>query len=426
MKQNHFNRRDFLKAAGFGSLAALGTGMIPTNTLSAVNNAEPMKITKIEAVKPRSDLRIDGSRPNYLWVRLYTNNGIVGIGETYPFINGHIGILKDLAYLFIGKDPRDIERLWRDALVRISYYPVGGSDIRILTAINIAQWDILGKALGVPIYRLLGGKAQRKLRIYNTTTNYWTINDMKPEKDIENITKFLLNRGIKAIKIYPYAEVGGRNNGNYISPADLENCLGWIKRIRDTAGYEMDIGLDLSGRWNLACALRIAESLEPYRIMWLEDVMLQDNVQSYAILARETSIPICIGERCATRYQFREMFESKAVDIVMYDLTWCGGISEAKKISDMADAYYIPTAPHTCGGPVLWYASIHTATALTNFFIMESCYHFYHHEYPYFIKNVPVPEDGFVTVPEGPGLGIEFRPEPFERGDVIVEKIAEI
>jgi galactonate dehydratase len=110
----------------------------------------------------------------------------------------------------------------------------------------------------------------------------------------------------------------------------------------------------------------------------------------------------------------------------MYDLTWCGGFSEAKKISDMADTYYIPTTPHTCGGPILWFSSIHTGAALTNFFIIESCYHFYNRQYPYFIKNVPVPVDGFVTPPEGPGLGIEFRNEPFERGDAIVEKIAEL
>ena len=120
------------------------------------------------------------------------------------------------------------------------------------------------------------------------------------------------------------------------------------------------------------------------------------------------------------------MLETKAVDVVMYHLTWCGGISEAKKISDMADAYYIPTAPHTCGGPILWFSTIHTATALTNFFIMESCYHFYNFWYPYFIKKVPVPKGGFVTAPEKPGIGIEFRPEPFERGDAIAETIAQV
>ena len=429
------NRRIFLRGSAL-SAAALGTAAfrsaLPSRlNAAAIQSAEPMKITKIEAVRFRRDLKIDGGAVPWMWVRLHTNTGIVGVGETYPFTEGQVGILKDLEERswmgkILGRDPRDIESTWRDVFQQIAFNGWGGSDMRILTAINIAQWDILGQALGVPVYLLLGGKAQQKLRVYNTYTDYWTINNMKMETDTERIVRFLLDRGIKAIKIYPYEKIAARTGGTYISPADLENALDWIKRIRDTAGNEMEIALDLSSQWNLPCALRIARSLEPYRIMWLEDVLLQDNMQSYAVLARETSIPICISERLATRYQFREMLEAKAVDIVMYDLTWCGGISEAKKISDMADTYYIPTAPHTCGGPILWFSTIHTATALTNFFIMESCYHFYNYQYPYFIKNVPVPKDGFVTAPEKPGLGIEFRPEPFESGDAIVETIAQI
>jgi len=120
------------------------------------------------------------------------------------------------------------------------------------------------------------------------------------------------------------------------------------------------------------------------------------------------------------------MFELRAVGVVMYDVTWCGGISEAKKISDMADTYKIPTAPHTGGGPILWFSSIHTATSLTNFYIMESVYHLYNDLYPHFIKNVPVPVNGYVTAPDGPGLGIELRDEPFRNGDAVVETIAEL
>lgn len=432
----HPNRRNFIKVASLGSLTGLvsatpATGALPPDAVSAIKGLEPTKITKIEAVKFRKDLKIDGERPPWMWVRLHTNAGIVGVGETYPFTEGQIGTLKDLEERswmgkILGRDPRDIERTWHEVFEQMAFNVEGGAEMRILSAINIAQWDILGKSLGVPIYRLLGGKAQQKLRVYNTYTSYWTINNMQMETDAEKIVRLLLDRGIKAIKIYPYEKVGARNGGTYISAADLDHCLDWIKRIRDTVGDEIEIALDLSSQWNLTCGLRIARSLEPYKIMWLEDVLLQDNMQSYATLARETSIPICISERLATRYPFREMLESKAADIVMYDVTWCGGISEAKKISDMADTYYIPTAPHTCGGPILWFATIHTATALTNFFIMESCYHFYNYQYPYFIKNVPVPQDGFVTPPEGPGLGVEFRPEPFERGDAVVETIAEL
>jgi len=416
MKQNQMNRRHFLKQASLGSLASVGlTGLITSDTVSAVGDAEPMKITKIEAVRIK--------KYNWTWVRLSTNIGIVGIGETYPLANTQIGALKDFSRMLIGRDPREIERIWKDMYSRASFYVTGGAEMRIISAVNIALWDILGKALGVPVYKLLGGKAQEKLRVYDT---YHGINNMRLEEDVEKITRFLLDRGIKAIKLFHYNPLKNENKGSYISPVDIEKHLGLIKRIRKEAGYEMEIGMEFNGGWNLPCALRIAESLEPYRIMFIEDILFPDNMQAYSVLARETSIPICISERLATRYQFREMLESKACDIVMWDVTWCGGISEAKKISDMADTYYIPTIPHTNGGPVLWLSSIHTATALTNFFIMESCYPNYNSRYPDYVKNFPVPENGFVTAPEEPGLGIEFRKEPFENGDAIVETIAEM
>ena len=151
MKKNHVNRRNFLKTAGMGSLAAMGAGVVPVETLSAIKNIEPMKITKIEAVRFRRDLRIDGSRVNWTWIRLHTNNGIIGIGETYPRIESQIGALKDNARRILGRDPRDIERIWRDLYGGMSFNVTGGAEMRILTAINIAQWDILGKAIGVPV-----------------------------------------------------------------------------------------------------------------------------------------------------------------------------------------------------------------------------------------------------------------------------------
>ncbi|PYV39192.1 MAG: hypothetical protein DMG06_23830, partial [Acidobacteria bacterium] len=151
------DRRNFLKTAGLGSLAAMGSskavpGSVPPETISAIKNIEPMKITKIEAVRFRPDLKIDGHGVVWMWVRLHTNNGIVGVGETYPFTEGQVGMLKDLEERswmgkILGRDPRDIEATWRDVFAQIAFHGWGGSDMRILTAINIAQWDILGKAL---------------------------------------------------------------------------------------------------------------------------------------------------------------------------------------------------------------------------------------------------------------------------------------
>ena len=414
-------RRDFLKAAA----------LLPwTQRIeAAAASAGPMKITKIDAVRFRPDLRMQGVSPNWTWVRLHTDTGIVGLGESYPNHVANIGALRQLAPMVLGKDPTQIERLWQDLFYRISYQPWGGAETRMLTAINIAQWDILGKASGLPLYKLLGGKAQEKLLVYNTM-NGWTINGMREHDYPEKITEFLLGRGIKAIKLYPYdrgpVNAFARHGGTFISQSDLKKSLEPIQRIRKAAGDEMEIALDLSSKWNLPCSLQIAHSLEPYGIMYFEDPMLPDNLEAYSTLARETSIPVCISERLATRFRFREMFELRAVDVVMYDVTWCGGISEAKKISDMADTWKIPTSPHTGGGPILWFASTHLASSLTNFYIMESVYHLYNDLYPHFIKNVPVPVNGYVTPPDGPGLGIELREEAFRNGDAVVEPIAPV
>jgi len=412
-------RRDLLKAAA----------LLPwtRQAEAAAAAVGPMKITKIDAVRFRPDLRMQGVSPNWTWVRLHTDTGLIGLGESYPNHNANLGALKELAPMVLGRDPTRIERLWQDLFYRISYQPWGGAETRMLTAINIAQWDILGKASGLPLYKLLGGKAQEKLLVYNTM-NGWTINGMREHDYPEKITEFLLGRGIKAIKLYPYdrgpVNAFARHGGTFITQAELKQSLDPIQRIRKAVGDEMEIALDLSSKWNLPCSLQIARSLEPYGITYLEDPMLPDNLDAYASLARETSIPICISERLATRFRFREMLEARAVDVVMYDVTWCGGISEAKKISDMADTYKIPTSPHTGGGPILWLASIHTATSLTNFYIMESVYHLYNDLYPHFLRNVPAPVDGYVTAPEAPGLGIEVRDEPFRNGDAVVETIA--
>ncbi|MFC1541203.1 enolase C-terminal domain-like protein [Candidatus Latescibacterota bacterium] len=418
------NRRDFMKTAGLGSLAALGAGTLPSETLAAIDNTEPMRITQIDAIRFSDSIKVGGGsggsgEAEFCWVRLHTDKGITGIGETYPFSNGELGVLRDYTNRFIGRDPRDIDGIWQSFYHSMAMRNAGGADMRILSALNMAQLDILGKACGLPLYRLLGGRTRSRVKVYNTTTNYWAINNTRMGPDTVQIVKFLLERGITAMKIYPFSA-----RGTYITGAEIERGLDWIRDIRETAGNEMDICVDCWGRFDLPSAQRIAKALEPYDILYLEDVMLMNNAKSYAQLAAETSVPICMSETLATRYEFREFLELKACDVVMYDLTWVGGISEAKKISDMADTYFIPTSPHTCGGPLLWYSSIHLTTALPNFLIMESNYWKYTHQFPYFVNNVPVPEKGHVSAPELPGLGVEIKPEIFKNGDAIVETVA--
>ena len=411
------SRRTFLYYAG--------AAWLPASLRSALNT-EPMKITRIDAVTFRKEIRIGGGSggaegAEFCWVRLHTDKGLIGTGETYPFHQGEVGALRDYAPTLIGRDPRDIDGIWRAFYHRMAMRNAGGADMRVLSAVNMAQLDILGQASGLPLYRLLGGKTRRRVRVYNTTTDYWAINETKMGRDTMKIVQFLLDRGITAMKIYPFSAPD-----LYLSNQALDTGMSWIREIRDKVGMKMDIAVDCWGRFDLPSAQRIAKALEPYHILYLEDAMLMNNAQAYAQLARETSVPICMSETLASRYEYREFFENKACDVIMYDLTWCGGPSEAKKISDMADTYFIPTSPHTCGGPLLYFCSIHLCMALANFLIMESNYWKYTHQYPYFVNNVPVPQDGHVAAPEAPGIGVEIRPELFRNGDAVVETVAKV
>ena len=421
------SRRGFLRRASAGSLAALAAARLPAPLQAAIDNTEPMKIIRIEAVTFRKDLHIGGGSggsedgAEFWWVRLHTDRGVVGTGETYPFSQAEVGALKEHAELILGKDPRDIDGIWRALHFETTMRTTGGADMRVLSAVNMAQLDILGQAAGLPLYRLLGGKTRSRVRVYNTTTDYWAINDMKMGRDTMKIVRFLLDLGITGMKIYPFEAPD-----HYLSNKALEQGMRWIHEIRDGVGNDMDICVDCWGRFDFPSAMRIAKALEPYNIMYLEDAMLSGNAGTYARLAAETSVPVCISETLATRYEYREFFEQKACDVVMYDVTWCGGPSEAKRISDMAETYMIPTSPHTCGGPLLYISSAHLATALPDLLIMESNYWKWAHQYPYFVNNVPVPKEGHVTPPELPGIGAEIKPEIFRNGDGVVETVAKI
>jgi L-alanine-DL-glutamate epimerase-like enolase superfamily enzyme len=357
-----------------------------------------------------------------MWVRLYTDNGIVGVGETYWNTEAQVGVLRDKKNLILGHDAIEMTT-FMDNIRNDSWGGSSGADMKIISALNMAQWDILGKAANMPVYKLLGGKYRPEQRLYNTSN---AVAGMTMEKDAEKMTRFFMDKGIKGVKIWPYDAIASKNKGSYISPSEREKCLDWIKRIRNTAGKDFEIGIEFHTRWNLPSALNIAKDLEPYDIMWLEDILGEDNMDSYSILCRDTSCPVAVSERLATKYRYREVFERKAADIIILDIAWCGGISEAKKIVDMADAYYIPFATHNYGGPVLWISSLHLGTAVKNCYITESNWEMYTNVFPYFIKNTPVPVNGFVSPPEGPGLGIEFSDEPIRNGDARIEIIGEI
>ncbi len=433
------NRRSLLKGLGVAAAStALGmwreeshaenSNLQREKTPGKVrDNADSLVITKVESIKFSDKINIGGGsggdgKAEFCWVRITTNTGIIGMGETYPSIEGELGALRDIAATYlIGKDPRDIDKIWKEIYKYQAMRNAGGSEMQVLSAIDMALLDILGKSTGLPLYRLLGGKTRSKMKVYNTTTDYWAINNMKMGPDTEKIVKFLLDRGITAMKIYPF-----ETQDEFITTEEIERGVTWLRQIDKTAGKRMEILVDNWAFSDVPSAQRIIKACEPFNVIHIEDMLLPNAYQSYAKLASQTTIPIAHSETLATRYELRDFLEAKALGVLMFDLSWCGGITEAKKMCDMADAYHIPGSPHTCGGPLLWVASTHLTTAIPNFCYIESNYWKYTHQYPYFINNVPVPVNGYVSAPEGPGLGVEIRSELFKNGDAIVETVAKI
>jgi galactonate dehydratase len=416
------DRRSFLQKSGLGAAGLFGFDRLTAIGAQSTSASSDLKITKIETVRFKNEL--------WMWIRLHTNEGIIGTGETYPFNEANSSVIKDLEWhswlgKLLGTNPLEIEQTWARIFRQNAYNVTGGAEMRALSAINIAQWDIMGQVAKMPLYQMLGGSYKKNIRVYNTYTNGSRgINGLTLEKDMEKIAKFLVGEGINSIKFCPFDKAAARNNGEYISKNDIDQSLDWIKRVRDSVGYDLELGCEFHSNWNLPSAVRIVHALEPYEILFCEDMLLQDNLGAYVNLEQESKIPLVISERLATRFGFREMFEAKVGSIAMYDLTWCGGISEGKKISDMANTYYIPTMMHTAGGPILWYASTHLAAAITNLFYIESVYTYWHDRDSRFFENSPQVINGMVLPPDLPGLGLQFKKGLFEQSDIIVETIA--
>ncbi|MGA1999277.1 MAG: mandelate racemase/muconate lactonizing enzyme family protein [Terriglobales bacterium] len=367
-----------------------------------------MKVTRIDTVYWKTPEKIPW-RPNWTWVRVHSDTGHVGIGETYPRTEVEAAMVHTAAArLLLGRDPRDIDRIWSDLYRTFDYQVSGGTEMRVLSALDLALWDLLGKSLGVPVYRLIGGKSNLQIRVYNTCFPHKFDFNKEPEK----IMRELIDRyRIRAIKIWPFDQAASRNQHQYIAQADIDEALFPVRKLRDAFGDGIEILMEFHSNWNLPSAIRIAKALEPYRPMWLEDMLLPGNYHQYRQLAEATSLPLTISERMAGRMDFVQLLEARAAKYIMFDLCWCGGLSEARKIATMAEAFQLPVAPHTAGGPLLFYASSHLATASTNLAIQESCQRFYESDWPEMLENPIVPKDGCIQVPELPGFGMEIKPE---------------
>ncbi len=388
------------------------------------------KIVKIETYRWKL-------QPNIIWVEITTEQGFVGLGETYYAPGAVEAIIHEMASpLIMGRNPFQIEDIWNTLFVCANFFGYAGAEMRAFSAIDIALWDILGQSTGLPIYSLLGGKTRDSIPIYNTCINFGKYTDMDDSLHRPGeLAQELLDQGIKAMKLWPWdrfapqlkveaitgpagwAAVGPA--GSYLSLEDLKKGLWCVEDIRKKVGDRMEIMIEGHSRWDLNCAIKIGRALEPLNPFWMEDIMQPDSPDDLARLADSVRLPQCVSERLFTRYAFRQILEKKAAHIVILDLVWTGGITEGRKIAILADTYHLPVAPHDGTGPVTIISSMHLCASITNALIMETERAFYDGGYyaDVVTNNIPV-RDGHIWVWDKPGLGTALLPEFKIRKDV--------
>ena len=374
-----------------------------------------MKITQIKTIRV-------AQFPDVIWVEVHTDAGIVGLGETwYAATTVEAAIHDFFGPLLIDKDPHEVEGHWQTMFRLSDHAGYGGAELRAISALDIALWDIKGQALKLPIYELIGGVTRHRIRVYNTLGVYGDIKDgYNVWLDPVGVAKSLLDEGIKGMKMSPTDFIARSSDGQLLFKKDLDRALKPIRDIRDALGMDIQIANDGHGKWNLPNAIRIVKDMEPLKPMWHEELISPLNEDAHLRLQRETSTPIAVAERLMTGYQHRRFIESGAARIVMPDLTWTGGISETRKIAILASTHQLPIAPHDCVGPVNMFACAHICVSQPNVMIMEYNRAMALGWYGEFVDPMFKIINGFLMAPEGSGLGTRLRPEISERSDATV------
>jgi L-alanine-DL-glutamate epimerase-like enolase superfamily enzyme len=293
------------------------------------------------------------------------------------------------------------------------YHGYSGAELRALSAVEIALWDIVGKAYGAPLVQLLGGKSRERVPTYNTCIGFGENRDYAAwhDGDAGVLAESLLADGIHAMKIWPFDSFSERSLGQYISPGEIDKGLRPVRQIRERVGSAMEIGIECHFRWNRMSAERIAQALEPYDILFLEDPLPAVNVDEIRLLSQRIRIPVVGSETLMTRWQVREWLEKHASPILMTDPLWTGGAAETRKIANMAEAVGVPVVLHNLSGPFCHAVCVHLGAHIPNLFFVESTRALYRTTFGALTDYAPEPRDGGFAVPDGPGLGVNFREE---------------
>jgi galactonate dehydratase len=399
------SRRRFGQAltGAFAGLFGLKNLSAAVQQVSSPYRRPKLKITDVRTAQVRA-------HGYQVHVRVYTDQGLYGQGEATDAAVGAVPLINSFRRFLVGQDPLNVDYLFeRIRTAGIFAGAQAGQYITALTGVEIALWDLAGKALGIPVYQLLGGKMRDRIRIYcDSQTN--SPDDPQAAQKIQQIKDL----GFTAVKI----DVDDANDPmrwdkvNWTaSNGEIDNMLKKMTFMRESLDKRIDLAVDMHGRYDMTTGKRVAKEAEPLKLLFLEEPVPAENVDAMRDIRESTHTPICCGENLFLRHGFRTVLEKRAADIIMPDIQKCGGLLESRKIADMAHTYYVPFAPHCVVSPIGTMASCHVCAAVPNFLVLE--WHWIQRLplWRNFVKEGEIIEKGFITVPDRPGIGVEMNEE---------------
>ena len=401
---NPNNRRSFLKSAG---LALSGVFGLPNLS---------MAVQQATSHYQRPKLKITDVKTAYLQnfhVRIYTDQGLTGDGEAVDAISGAGPIVAGFRSFLMNQDPLNVEAIWeRIRTSGIFSGAQGGQYVTALTAVEIALWDLAGKAVGLPIYQLMGGKMRDRIRVYIDSGT-----DNRTDPQARAFIAQIVENGwsMAKIDVDDARDPSRFDRVNWTANnAEIDRMVDKVAFLRESLPKDIELAVDMHGRYDLPTAKRFAKEVEPFKLVWLEEPVPPENIDAMRDVRQSTHTPICCGENIYLRWGFRELLEKQAVDIIMPDIQKCGGLAEAKKIADLAHTYYVPIAPHCQASPIGTMAACHAMATVPNFLVQE--WHWGHPaerlaRWKQYVQEGDIIQKGHITVSDRPGIGLTLNDE---------------
>jgi galactonate dehydratase len=408
-------RRSLLRGAALPALGSVSVFSLPSLADAIQSNSTPFQRINIKITDVRTaQVVVHGPQTH---IRVYSDQGIYGQGECTDAAVGASSLIHGWRRFLIGQNPLNVELIWER--LRTSGIFAGaqaGQYVTALSGLEIALWDLAGKALGLPIYQLLGGKFRDKVQIYCDS-------DMEVPIGAESDRKlpWIKAQGFKAMKIdLDDARDPARwDTYNWTATnGEIDRMVKWVSSVRERIPDYMALACDMHGRYDATTGKKVAKALEPFRLLWLEEPCPAEDIDAMADIRHSTSTPIACGENLYMRWGYRELLQKEAVDIIQPDFQKVGGLAEAQKVSNMAQAYYVPVAPHSVCSPIGQMATAHACATFPNFLVQEWHWINFPDYWNHWVKEGQIIVDGYITPPDRPGIGLEMDEEVAKKAQI--------